>query len=88
MADKLKDYRYNIYINNASAINNLAKMDAETVKLERNLEKMRKEGKQDTDAFRALEAQIISNEQKMKTLRAGIDVNTLSLKSLRSYPKH
>ncbi|MDR0873930.1 MAG: phage tail tape measure protein, partial [Prevotellaceae bacterium] len=83
--DNIRNYRYNIYINGNETINDLLKLDRETVKLEKDLQKLRNEGKQNTQAYRDLEMQIIKNEQKMQTLRKGIDVNTLSLKQLRNY---
>ena len=85
MADNIKNYRYNIYINGDQTANQLSALDRETVKLEKSLQKLRNEGKQNSQQFKDTEAKIIANEQKMQTLRRGIDLNTLSLKQLRDY---
>ena len=83
MAENTKNYRYNLYINGREAADELAKVERETVKLEKNLLNLKRQNKENTQEFRDLEAQVIANYQKFDTLRKAIDINKMSIGQLK-----
>ncbi|MDR2684324.1 MAG: phage tail tape measure protein [Prevotellaceae bacterium] len=85
MADNKRNFRYNIYINGDDAIETLANLERSTVSVEKAQMRLRSEGKVGTQEWKNNEAVISDNIQKMKKLAAQIDVNSLSVKELRTH---
>ena len=84
-SENTRNFRYNIYINGNDAVNQLSNIERETVKLEKDLVKLRKENKQDSEEWKQKINVINDNEQKMKKLAQQIDITKLSVGELRKY---
>ena len=78
-------FRYNLYINRQEAVGRIEKAKIEIIALEKELTKLDKSGKENTQEFLDIKSQAQDRHRKIDILQESADINKMSISQLQNH---